>query len=250
MIFCTDLDNTLIYSYRRQMPEEKRCVEIYEGREVSFLSEKTYHGLLKLQESMMIVPVTTRTVEQYQRIQLGIRPFAYALVCNGGVLLCDGKENKNWYQESMKLVEEAQEELQKAMELLASDERITFEIRNIRELFIFTKSRNAKDTISDLKENLDLTKVDVFSNGVKVYVVPKQLNKGMAVKRLRRLMKEKNIIAAGDSLFDVSMLQEAEIGLAPEELQQGKEENPKIHYLVKDSLFSEQVLEFIEEQIR
>lgn len=247
MIFCTDLDNTLIYSYRRAMPDEKRCVEWYEGREVSFLSEKTYEGLRKIEEKMLIVPVTTRTEEQYQRINLGIRPFAYALVCNGGVLLRDGKEEKSWYYQSLELVKEALDELNKAEQVLEQDIRRSFEIRNIRNLFLFTKSNDATGTINDLKKRLNLSKVDVFSNGVKVYVVPKQLNKGMAIQRFKKYIGNRKIIAAGDSLFDIPMLEEAEVGLAPRGLLDEEADNKGIQILDKEELFSEQIVEILEE---
>ena len=46
-IFFTDLDNTLIYSYKRDIGDAKRCVEVYQGREISFMTNtKTgaYHS--------------------------------------------------------------------------------------------------------------------------------------------------------------------------------------------------------------
>lgn len=36
---------------------------------------------------MTIIPTSTRTEEQYKRIELDIGIVPYALVCNGGVLL-------------------------------------------------------------------------------------------------------------------------------------------------------------------
>ena len=37
-ILFTDLDNTLIYSYKHAIGSAKRCAEIYQGREISFLT--------------------------------------------------------------------------------------------------------------------------------------------------------------------------------------------------------------------
>ena len=45
-ILCADMDNTIIYSYKRNIGENKLNVELYNGREISFISEKT-HDLLK-----------------------------------------------------------------------------------------------------------------------------------------------------------------------------------------------------------
>ena len=41
--FHTDLDNTLIYSYKHDIGPQKRNVELYQGREISYITEETYH---------------------------------------------------------------------------------------------------------------------------------------------------------------------------------------------------------------
>ena len=91
----TDLDNTLIYSYKHEIGGPKTCVEIYQGREISFMTETSHRllGQLCSKPGVLVVPTTTRTLEQYQRIDLGIGVPEYALVCNGGVLLHQGKED-------------------------------------------------------------------------------------------------------------------------------------------------------------
>ena len=66
-----------------------------------------------------------------------------------------------------------------------------------------------------LREKLDPSKVDVFRNGAQVYVVPKKLSKGNAVRRFREYIGADTVLAAGDSEFDLSMLAEADRGLAP-----------------------------------
>ena len=179
--FHTDLDNTLIYSYKHDIGPRKRNVELYQGREISYITEETYHLLQLVKNEMLIVPTTTRTLEQYQRIDLGIGPFPYALVCNGGVLLINGVPDEAWYQDSLHLVSDSREEMNLAMELLEREPRRKFELRYIEKLFIFTKCNDPETVVNDLKTSLDTKYVDVFSNGEKVYVVPQTLNKGMAM---------------------------------------------------------------------
>ena len=89
-ILCADMDNTIIYSYKRNIGENKLNVELYNGREISFISEKTHDLLKKVNEKITIIPTSTRTEEQYKRIDLDIGIVPYALVCNGGVLLVNG----------------------------------------------------------------------------------------------------------------------------------------------------------------
>ena len=49
-ILCTDLDNTLIYSYKHDIGIQKRNVEIYQGREISYITDKTYDLLKKVKK--------------------------------------------------------------------------------------------------------------------------------------------------------------------------------------------------------
>ena len=91
--FHTDLDNTILYSYKHDIGSYKSCVEIYQGRQVSYITDKTSTLLQQLKEKISIVPTTTRTIEQYNRIDLSVFSPHYALVCNGGVLLTDGRED-------------------------------------------------------------------------------------------------------------------------------------------------------------
>ena len=249
IIFNSDLDNTLIYSYKHDIGSDKRCVEIYQGREISYVTEKTYELLLKVKEKVLLVPTTTRTIEQYKRINLEIGTFPYALTCNGGILLVDGIEDEEWYKESLELVKDSTETMLRGVELLEKDENRSFEVRFIRDLFVFTKSDNPEKTIQYLKSQLDTQIVDVFSNGVKVYIVPKTLHKGIGVKRLQKKLGGEMIIAAGDSEFDVSMLEAADISILPEELAKDLERKEHFTVIGKEQLFAEGLLNKILETV-
>ena len=78
-VFHADLDNTLIYSVRHDVGEEKTGVEVYEGREVSFMTNRSSSLLKRVKEHLLFVPTTTRTEEQYRRIDLKMGPLEYAL---------------------------------------------------------------------------------------------------------------------------------------------------------------------------
>lgn len=243
--FHSDMDNTMIFSCRHDIGTAKRCAEIYQGREISFITEETYRLLEKLPERVLLIPTTTRTVEQYRRIDLGVREPRYALVCNGGVLLEDGKEEESWYRESLGMIAECQGELQEAERLLEEDRDRSFEVRNIRELFLFTKSANPETSAQRLREALDMEKIDVFTNGAKVYAVPKRLNKGEAVRRFRERFHPERVIAAGDSEFDLPMLAEADVGLAPEALGRKYKLGKHVRCMEASGIFSEQMLEYV-----
>lgn len=215
IVFNTDLDNTLIYSYKHNIGNNRVNVELYNGREISFVSKKSLDLLKELSEQVLIVPTTTRSIEQYNRIDFGIKTSQYALVCNGGVLLNDGVVDENWYKDSLELIKEHRQVMDEAQYLLEIEKMRYFEVRYIENLFLFTKCREPQMVVHKLEDFLDRTQVDVFNNGEKVYVVPKPLNKGTAVTRLRDLLHPEFVMAAGDSEFDVSMVRVADIGYVP-----------------------------------
>lgn len=241
-ILCTDLDNTIIYSYKHDIGNEKMNVELYKEREISFISNHTYELLKKVNEEFLIIPTSTRTIEQYERIDLKIGTFKYALVCNGSVLLVDGKKDKDWYKESLRLAKPSNLEVKKALEYLENDKRRTFELRHIEDLFVFTKCYKSETVVNELREYLDKNLVNVFNNKEKVYVLPTLLSKGKAIERLRKYLKAEFIIAAGDSEFDISMVEAANVGLVPYGFKSEFNIKSDICEMGKEGLFSEQLL--------
>lgn len=245
-----DLDNTLIYSYKHDIGKARVNVEIYQGREISFLTENTYRNLKNIKERLLIVPTSTRSTEQYKRIDLRIGDISCALVCNGGVLLTDGQKDASWYQTSLELIRESLPALQAAQHLLEKDNRRKFELRFIEELFLFTKCDQPELVVSELRELLDTDMVDIFHNKEKVYVVPMNLSKGKAVERFREYIKADKVIAAGDSEFDISMLRAADIRIAPHGFCREYSVDFQIDEMPGAGLFSDELSEKILELCR
>lgn len=241
-ILCTDLDNTIIYSYKHDIGNEKMNVELYKEREISFITKQTFELLKKVKEEFLVIPTSTRTIEQYERINLKIGTFKYALVCNGSVLLVDGKKDKDWYEDSLRLAKPSNLEVKKALEYLENDKRRTFELRYIEDLFVFTKCDKSETVVNELRKHLDKSLVNVFNNKEKVYVLPTLLSKGKAIERLKKYLKVEFIIAAGDSEFDISMVEAADVGLVPYGFKSEFNIKSDICEMGKEGLFSEQLL--------
>ncbi len=241
-VFHADLDNTLIYSCRHEIGREKTNVELYEGRQVSFMTEASSRLLRKVREKAVFVPVTTRTREQYDRIDLKTGVPDYALVCNGGVLLKQDEEISEWYEESLRMIKGSRREFRRAMDYMREDRDRLLEVRNIRDLFLFTKSSCPLKSAEHMRERLDLSLVNIFTNGTKVYVLPKGLDKGTAVRRFREYIKADRVIAAGDSVFDVPMLREADLAYAPERLKAEALPEGHVKGVPESELFSDVLL--------
>ena len=126
-------------------------------------------------------------------------------------MLYENQIEKNWLFETKQMIESSEKELEKAKEILKKDMAICFEIRKVDDIFIYTKSMEPEKTAKILSQQLDLEKVFVDTNGEKIYVFPKILSKGLAIKRLKNFLQCDTIFSAGDSGFDISMLEEADI---------------------------------------
>lgn len=245
----TDLDNTMIYSYKRDIGVDKVEVEPYEGGIVSYMTRFSYDALKKLRQEMMFVPVTTRSVSQYRRICFdeGWTP-AYALTSNGGTLLANGVEDEQWKRESLALIAPCQEQLEKAERILARDPYRTLDVRRVDQLFVFTKSEEPELTLQQLGRELDLEAVDLLQNGVKIYVLPKTLNKGSAVKRfLLRLAEEREdgpVICAGDSEFDIPLLNKGDVVFCPRDLAVSVDCG-EIYQIEKGQILSDEVFRYL-----
>lgn len=223
ILFECDLDNTIIHSYKKA-DENDICIEIgKDGKKLSYMTQEGYNQLNFLNDNysqLKIIPVTTRSIEQYLRINLfkNNRFPEYAVTSNGGNLLVNNIPDEKWFSDSLELIEKSIPELKKSIDILNSHKSTQFEARFVDELFVFTKSDDIEDIKNILEKNLDGNTVSVFENGQKIYVMPKILSKGTACKRLYEKFKPDISICAGDSSFDIPMLEYADIAIYPSEL--------------------------------
>ena len=247
IIFASDLDNTLIYSYRRM--EDGVCVELYEGRPCSYMTGEAHRLLQEAASQVMFVPVTTRSLLQYRRIsfpQAAVPP--YALAGNGGILLRNGEEDPDWAGETKRLIHPAGPVLERALSLLADDPHVFLGPRLVDGIFVFAKTADMESTVAALNASLDAEHVYVDFVGEKVYVFPLVLDKGLALRRLRQLLGPVFIISAGDSSFDIPMLLEADAALVPGEEVMLRDLHPLRHCRVVDgerTRFGDRALEFV-----
>lgn len=204
-LFASDLDNTLIYSYKRIFGDAV-CVEKKNEKELSYMTKNAFELLKKVNEKILFAPVTTRSLEQYERLNLfnNEKP-KFALISNGGILLIDDKIDKNWYNESLSLIENCKSKLLTAIDILKKDKNVFFEPRLVDEMFVFAKTNDFENTRKNLLKYIDMENIIIDRNGEKIYVLPKSINKGSALKRLKELIKCSFIFAAGDSSFDIPM---------------------------------------------
>lgn len=222
-ILFSDLDGTLIFSAKRRQVGDI-VVERKDGEPISCITARQAELFPKLQN---VIPVTTRSVEQYKRIEFARFWFSpgYALCDNGGTLLVNGEPDVEWSAWSGEIGRECADELSRFRERLERDPRRSFEVRLVDGLFLFTKSCEPSETLKYFGAG---ALCESFFTGEKVYVIPKKLNKGEAVKRLAKRLGLSEFAAAGDSLMDASMLNAADVALFTEDIEEAVTAREKI----------------------
>lgn len=253
MIFFSDLDNTLIYS-KRKIAGNYICVDKKEGKEISYLLNTVYQWILK--QPLLTIPVSTRSLEEYQRITIHPR-FSYALVANGGILLKDGQIDRVWREETLQLIMDCQSQFELAKRYLYQYEHDISSLRMVNQCYLFIKSNAQDKWIAALKDILDLQKVTIIPFDRKIYILPTLLTKGNAIKRLQHRfveLKQPNI-AAGDNLFDISMLKLATTAITLDcpKMRSALQMHPDSHFYHPKQqapiYFSEYILKLISDKL-
>lgn len=246
MIYATDLDRTVIFSSKFFSPSEKNvtCVEYKGNKEISYMYNEALDLLHKLMEKkdLFLIPVTTRSLEQYQRVT----PFQkckYAIVANGGIMLYNGEVFKPWQEHIKEILCKYQEydndvveKLQKYQDYFDSD------IRKVDDIFYFVKLQDNDDRNKELLKYLDIAIDKSLWNftlqGLKLYIIPKEITKENALKFLKSYLNESFLITSGDGKLDKDFIMMGDIIFIPlcsEVLDYMSMEN-KAYHLVSEGL--------------
>lgn len=218
VILLSDLDNTLIFSYKK-LSAENVCVEKKDGKELSYMTPLSAEMFAEIVKRVTFIPVTTRSAEQYGRIIFpGEYIPEYAVIDNGANLLVNGQTDREWQRSFAGIYAECAEEIARCCSYLEKCANVYFEIRIVDGSFLFTKCRDCENIIADMRKNICPEKTELFSNGDKLYAIPAGISKENAAVKLRERLGDVLVIAAGDSLFDVGMLKAADIPIAAGEL--------------------------------
>jgi hydroxymethylpyrimidine pyrophosphatase-like HAD family hydrolase len=226
-LVASDLDRTLIYSAAAlglTMPDTEAprllCVETYQHKPLSYVTETAAALLAELPRHALFVPATTRTREQYHRIRLPGPPPRYAICANGGHLLVDGVSDPDWRRTvATRLADECATLDEVRGHLLATaDPAWLLKERVAEDLFAYLVVE--RDLLPDgwMKELAAWAAPRgwaVSLQGRKVYAVPQPLTKSAAVREVARRAGADRVLAAGDSLLDADLLLAADRGWRP-----------------------------------
>jgi hypothetical protein len=227
VLVASDLDRTLVYSAAAlglTVPDAEAprllCVEVYQGKPLSYMTETAATLLDELARTTVFVPTTTRTRAQYHRIRLPGPPPAYAICANGGHLLVDGVSDADWQRGVVRRLADD----------CASLDEIRAHLRRTADPVWLLKERVAEDLfaylvvertllpdgwVKELAEWAEERGWTVSLQGRKLYVVPRHLTKSAAMREVARRTGAEHTLAAGDSLLDTDLLLAADRAWRP-----------------------------------
>lgn len=221
VLVASDLDRTLIYSRAAAglPPAELVCVEERGGTALSFVTRPAAAGFASLSTTAAVIPVTTRSPDQFARVRLPWAAPAHAVVANGGILLVDGIPDERWARRIRR-------RLAGAAPLTAAHEHLvsacapsfTRSVRTVVDLFTYAVVRREAlppDLVPGLESWAASRGWRVSLQGRKLYLIPQALRKSEAVAEIAARLGARTILAAGDALLDADLLLSADRGIRP-----------------------------------
>lgn len=222
MIFASDLDRTLIYSDKFLKEFSGQVVAVETGRYNSYMTRLAGELLKKIASRAVFVPCTTRTVEQYLRIeyfQSEVMP-RYAITSNGANLLVDGVVDTSYRENIARvLLHDCMpgEDILKEFDKLSSNEwaQPMRQADGVFHYCVVHREKLPHRELASFSKWARQQKWDVSIQGRKLYLVPRVVNKWSALQRVAEIIEDDRVITAGDSLLDLPLIQGAFYAISP-----------------------------------
>jgi hydroxymethylpyrimidine pyrophosphatase-like HAD family hydrolase len=214
-VVLADLDGTLIHSRRRVPdPTGHLVVEVYDGRDVGFITPEAWDLLAEVQRQGYLVPATARTIRQYRRIRFP-EPPRVAVLAGGAIVLVDDEIDPVWDAEVRARLDAAGASVGDVAARLR-DEPTTEEPRIGDDRFAYVRVAPEADVAGFTDWCTERGWRVVHQDG-RIYCHPEGLSKSSPLPRVAELVGAEPAIALGDGLMDAELLAAVRVGLTPAE---------------------------------
>jgi hydroxymethylpyrimidine pyrophosphatase-like HAD family hydrolase len=237
-----DLDDTLFQSSRKCVAGESLMPIAHapDGAPNGFMTQRQQKVFSLLSSSMTMIPVTARDLNAFQRVSIGVSPFA--IIDFGAVILnTHGQPDMDWLERSRGLVRESSswmESLKGEIDDLIRSTQLNAICRMIHDFdtpfYLVAKYREGDAGALDrirlevveqwVRDHPGLAVVHV--NGNNLAVLPVGLDKRHAVlhvqERLRAGCESMTTWGMGDSLSDLGFMSCCDYSIVPTRTQLGQ----------------------------
>ena len=224
MIYATDLDRTIIFSnkFLEDCQDEVVCVEEFEDRPISYMTVSSLNMLESLKEksNLSIIPVTTRSVAQFKRVR-PVQDCEFAITSNGGTILHNGAVFIPWYNHINKVLQSYKGDFKGMKRILMNYSDYYEKLpKLVDNMFYFMKLKDDDDRNQELlgifDSILDKSKWEFTLQGLKLYVIPKEISKENALMFLKNHLNADKLIVSGDGKLDIGFLKIGDIRVIPD----------------------------------
>ncbi len=255
IIFFSDIDRTIIHSMKfLNESNNPEIIEYNNSKPISYIEKESLLLLNDLSKKLLLIPVTTRSLNQYKRIKFPCK-FKYSIISNGGIILKNGKRLKQWDKLIKRKINKT-DYIEIKNNLNRINKYLIKEINLIDDVFYFSKVK--ENYINDLMSELDNILIDynwdytIQSN--KLYIIPNFISKENAIKYLLKTEIKGNnfIITAGDGKLDYNFVffKEANLKFVPKNSEIFKlAKNKKFNSIDYNSIGTLNMLSYIENNI-
>jgi len=217
----SDLDGTLIFSQRLlDAGRDITLVERLNGKPQAWMSNKAWEGVERARRFAHLVPVTTRTREQYERIRLPGGRAEYVILSNGARILRDGIEDRGWSE----AIDDPSWSVTGPTDITALLERHVGAEPWVREIahhdniacVITHRGEVAPDWFAPLA--IDIASdhgYTAYPQGRKTHLIPTHVTKEAAAAEVARRLGLTRTIAAGDHQLDAGLMLWADEAIQP-----------------------------------
>jgi hydroxymethylpyrimidine pyrophosphatase-like HAD family hydrolase len=224
-MFATDLDRTLIYSNRALeelgLPDKIQlsAAEMKDGQPAAYMTTRSLSLLRELAGEALVVPVTTRTYEQYKRVGIFGKdiPISYAVTSNGAQIFHEGKPLQEWAELVYKRLKEECANLKEIADF-AEGFRFPGVFKKAGESFFYyiLQERISLEEKKKLDEDVRRLGWRISLQGRKLYFMPIPVCKGEAVKFISQREGAEKLAGAGDSILDYDFLKVCQHAFVPD----------------------------------
>ena len=220
MYLISDLDKTLVYSRQG----EYTCVEYKGDKPITYMTPKAKDTMDRLlqNDDFHLIPCTLRSIEQTMRIGFIRDNIPEFMICdNGASIYKNGEVDIDWDIAIDKIINKKEVAIlyKKVQEYIKINNIPIYMLKTNRDAFIsviFNDKDTSEKYIDNILQFVNKSCYNIFKQGKKTYIVPKLLNKEIAVRFLREHYHVHNVITSGDSSVDDKFVELGDYQVLPQ----------------------------------
>ena len=196
------------------------CVELYDGKPLSYMTTEAARLLELVRRHAVLVPTTTRTLAQFDRVTLWGGSTPYAITSNGGHIVVNGVPDEQWrrsVEERIAGEGAALSDIVAGLDMLAAGDWV-LNRKTADDLFCYLVvdlARLPGDFLARWTSWCADRGWVVSMQGRKIYALPRGLTKEAALGEIMTRTGADRLLAAGDGALDAGFLTMADAAIRP-----------------------------------